>query len=314
MDVERLAQVIWRQRWVMVIGLLIALAGAYVATFKPGTLIYRQQAQWSSDSTLLVTQAGFPWGRTTLPSTAIPGGETPASAAAAALTASSSNAPSFADPTRFFNLAILYSSMVESDQVRNLIPQNYRTSGKVTAVAQSIGANGNILPLPLVNVTATGPSALAARALDQQAIAAFETYLASQQQANRISAKERVTVTTLNTPSNGSEVSGPGLLPGIAVLVLVLVVSLLVARKLEDRNGLRVYQGGVAAPIADLDAVHVTNGHDTPVGPAASNGHPTANGHGATVPVPAAASETLAGLASPLRRARTSASWTDQAV
>src|SRR5436190_10665171 len=105
MDIALYMRVMWRFRRLMVTGLILAFALAFLSYVKvsPGghpTMTYRSDEQWISYSTLFVTQQGFPWGRSVISSSSP--GETPAQKAQAR------DAEQFADPGRFASLAVLY--------------------------------------------------------------------------------------------------------------------------------------------------------------------------------------------------------------
>ena len=64
MDMGLISAVLWRYKWLVAAGLIIAI-GLAALVFKRAPNTYR------SSSTLIVTKAGFPWGRATeAPSTA----------------------------------------------------------------------------------------------------------------------------------------------------------------------------------------------------------------------------------------------------
>ena len=66
MDFRLYARVIWRFKWVVMLGLIVAvgLAGlSVVKVGKGGKIAYRQAELWASTARLGVTQQGFPWGR-----------------------------------------------------------------------------------------------------------------------------------------------------------------------------------------------------------------------------------------------------------
>src|SRR4051794_39837690 len=125
MELERHLGVLWRHRILLGISLLIGVTLAFLAAYKVPDMSRRGTEVFSSTSTVMVTQSGFPWGRVILPSsaavsgaTAIPptAGQTPA---AKPKTAGSDGAQvDFADPGRFSNLATVYSILTKSDAIR----------------------------------------------------------------------------------------------------------------------------------------------------------------------------------------------------
>ena len=65
MDLQLYFRVLWRFRFLMAIGLLAALAlsALSLVSVGPSGVSYRQQEVWSSSAKLLVSQDGFPEGR-----------------------------------------------------------------------------------------------------------------------------------------------------------------------------------------------------------------------------------------------------------
>src|SRR5262245_9931039 len=127
MNLGRHFSVMWRFKGIMALGVLFGFALAIFAAFHVPDMTRRGTEQWQSQSDILVTQRGFPWGRVTLPEQAI----TPGAAQAGATTGSGTdtqrnngNGLQFADPGRFSSLALLYSLIAYSDQVRQLLPQH----------------------------------------------------------------------------------------------------------------------------------------------------------------------------------------------
>src|SRR4051812_39270956 len=94
-DIALWARVVWRFKWISAAGLLLACVLAVLSTarvsFAGGKpqFRYRTPVIYTADARILVTQAGFPWGRTILPS----GSPTD--------TSTTGTTPSYADPSRF---------------------------------------------------------------------------------------------------------------------------------------------------------------------------------------------------------------------
>ena len=69
MDLARHAGVLWRYRWVTAGGILLGIVLAVLASYQVTTsgLEPRGSSTYTSESQLLVTQVGFPEGRSVLP-------------------------------------------------------------------------------------------------------------------------------------------------------------------------------------------------------------------------------------------------------
>jgi hypothetical protein len=144
---------------------------------------YRQDVTYGSNEILLVTQQGFPEGRSVLPLTPTGNGTT----------------PSFADPSRFSSLAAFYAYFANSDAVVASAARHLgRTPGKFIASPVLFDSNGNASVEPLLQIQGLGTSPTLAKQYAQAGSAAFRRYLGTQQVLAGIPPSQRVLVTTLN--------------------------------------------------------------------------------------------------------------------
>src|ERR1044072_2187774 len=109
MNLARHISVLWRFRAIVGLGLLLGIVMAFLAASNVPSMEPRGVEQWSSDSSIFVTQEGFPWGRVTLGDTTVPG-------MPSAETSGGDSKTPFADPARFSNLALLYANIVQAGQ------------------------------------------------------------------------------------------------------------------------------------------------------------------------------------------------------
>src|SRR4051794_7841540 len=105
MDLSRHAAVLWRFRTVTACGLLLGVVLAVLASYRPvwasgPDLVPRGRETWTAQSSLLVTQEGFPEGRVVLPESR-PGSDRPAQPTSSA---GATGRVEFADPSRFMVL------------------------------------------------------------------------------------------------------------------------------------------------------------------------------------------------------------------
>ncbi|MEP6893356.1 MAG: hypothetical protein ABI927_06200, partial [Gaiellaceae bacterium] len=139
MDLALYARVIWRFRLIAGAGILLALL---LAVFSVGTpklkggslaISHRQQQQWTSTSTIWVTQAGFPLGRSVYDQYIQTG-------TAKDLTSVSK----FSDPSRFSGLATLYAALVQADGVRRIMLRSGPIDGFVGSSQPTLAGNSSI--------------------------------------------------------------------------------------------------------------------------------------------------------------------------
>ncbi len=199
MDLKLFARVIWRFRYLVGGALVLGLVLAYATYAQSGG-----QERWTSESSLLVTQRGFPWGRVAIPVEATPviepGGEP------------EPFTPEYADPSRLTSLATLYAQLAESDQVRALvIADGGLEPGALIDARPIVGGANDDESLPLIAVTTVAGTAEGSLQLTQRVSDAFKQYLLAEQERNEIPPDQRVRVDVVKQP--GSEV------PGVATLV-----------------------------------------------------------------------------------------------
>jgi hypothetical protein len=193
MDLRLFARVIARFKWVVIAGTILALALAVLSYVKVGIgsgglkVTYRSPQIWASRSTLLLTQPGLPWGRSTYPSLPVDSSGRPII---------TTNTPQYADTSRFASLTSFYSEIANSDAVRARMA-GVPGSIQAAPIADPITQN----PLPFLQFTGLGPSAKDAAIAADRGIKAFLGYLRDQQTANAIPLNQRVTIEVVNRPA-----------------------------------------------------------------------------------------------------------------
>ena len=195
MDLQLYARVLWRFKFIVLLGLLLALALSLLSTVRVTSdgIKYRDQELWSSTMRLLVTQSGFPEGRLYAQEPPKPG-EDPATTPPIG---TQSGIP-VVDPGRFNNLAILYAELATSDPVRLLMRRDGPVRGQIVATALRDDRSGTLLPmidLAAISTSPRGAIALALRSAD-----ALNRFIARQQRANNVPAADRVVVQTIEQP------------------------------------------------------------------------------------------------------------------
>jgi hypothetical protein len=250
MNLYRHLSVLWRGRVIIALGLIVAIAMAILAMFKVSIdggpkLTYRKAETWAHSTKLLITQPGFPWGRSVLPSTG--DAQTPGSTEQVAPAVDAKGRKvQFADPSRFAYLAWIYSHFLMGDQVRQMLP--HRPVG-MDILASPLTAGGNLSAgaLPLIGLTTQATTERDAARLNDEATAALETYLREQQTRSRTPTSDRVVVTVVDRPA-------PALLkghsPDLGVIAFLLVMGAVVA-VVYLRENLRLHRAQVAAGLVE---------------------------------------------------------------
>jgi hypothetical protein len=237
MDIRHHLRILARSRKLLIAGILIGAVASILTTFKvtPSGIEWRSAATFTSDSRLFLTQHGFPWGRAVLP---VPDPTVENSDGGAPGPKAIRN---FADAARFGELAVIYSYIAQSDQVRDLIePRAIADQVQVTWVQNPATHQ----PLPLLEVVTNANSAPRAKALNEAVIGALRRYLARNVRANQVPAGDRVTIDVLNPPKSGTILTGRSI-TGPVMLFLLSVVLTLIA--VYVRENLRITGAGPAA-------------------------------------------------------------------
>jgi hypothetical protein len=225
MNLRRHAAILWRYRFIVAGSFILAVTMAVLAVCQVnGTkLSWRAQETFSSTSTLLVTQHGFPEGRILLGDPTQPLDQEKQTGA--------DKSEQFGDPNRFSSLAVVYSYFAQSEQVRAIM-RPVPKPDQVIVTPVTAGPNQSVLPL--LTLTTTANSALDAKQLNRSAISALTTYLGDQQKQGKVARDNRVELQTLNPPSTPIVTIGRSKTPAIVAFVLVMAAGLALAYCLDN--------------------------------------------------------------------------------
>ena len=191
MNLRRHLSILWRFRFIMVGGVLLGIALGILALFQVNSngLSWRATQTWSSQSTLYITQPGFPDGRVVL------GGGDPN----VPLEQQPNRGEQFADPSRFANLAVVYSTFIQSDRVRAMMKPT-PAPGQITMTPVPAAMNST-QTLPIANLMTQAMDPATAKELNASAIKALGEFLEDEQIRNKIPEDNRVRIEVLNPPS-----------------------------------------------------------------------------------------------------------------
>jgi hypothetical protein len=224
-DLDRLVQSILRHRLVAVAGVAAAVVLAFLSymsvnPFRSPILEHRKEAFWASAVTLQVTQAGFPEGRVTVPTSA--------------------------DPGRLVGLAQLYTKLVNTDPVRKRMQK---------PIYGSLSTEQLLTPqqdaLPLLKLTAVSRSgARSVRRVRNQA-AAFASFILANQAQSKVPTRQRVELHLVSGPTNPRVVSPPSKTLPVLVFLSMLTATIALVLVLENRRR------GREAHVSDIgDVLH----------------------------------------------------------
>jgi len=225
--------------------------------------------EWSAESSIFVTQTGFPWGRVTLGDATVPG-------LPSTDTSQQDNSKTpFADPARFANLALLYANLAQSDEVRGTLPGHPSRDQIEPRVLDATGGGTSFLPI--IKLTVFAGSADGAVTLNKKAIASLRDYIERNQRQTDppTPANERIRLDVINEPVGAALVSGYSLAIPMLVLLLCVLGAVAAAHILENLRP----REAVGMP-ADFDPELFVNDPEYAV-PAEPEGHAHRNGHAA---------------------------------
>ena len=223
MNLARHAGVLWRFRAVTAGGLLLGLILALLASYQvgPSGIKKRGTSVYSSTSSVLVTQPGFPEGRSVFPATPPP----TSTSETGEVVVTPPNRLEFADPGRFPNLAELYAQLATSDQVRTRI-KSQPNPAQITALAMPNASGSQILPV--IQFTTTAPNAEGALSLNKETADALRGLIADQQAENKVPSNQRIELPTLNAASPPALIAGPSHTGAILALLLSIIGTIAV--------------------------------------------------------------------------------------
>jgi hypothetical protein len=175
----------------MLLGTILAITLSFLSyftvSFDRQSISPRKQELWRAESTIFLTQPGFPAGRTEQPLVLrkIGGEVTPV--------------PKYAEPGRFAGLAALYARLANSDRVRQRTARDHGPlKGDYVAAPVADTTYGAASPLPMITMIGTGPTGRDALQVTAGATETFLAYFAEEQDAAEIPVNQRVQLRIVN--------------------------------------------------------------------------------------------------------------------
>jgi hypothetical protein len=239
MDVLAYARVIRRQWIVVIVGLAVAQALALLAVVRVSGdgLEYRSPPIYAARSTLLVTQEGFPWGRSGLTERR-----------------DGVDVPVFADPGRMEYLASLYSELARNS--RAVVAQIER-GGKLPQGAYNVAPvtapDGRALPI--IEVIGLSESPADAVIFSNRVAEGLRRYIHLNQEASDTAPTDRIQLPVQTRASAAEVFQGVKLTRPLLIFLLGSIVTLVVAftRDNMQRPGTPGTGGG---EVEKLEATH----------------------------------------------------------
>ena len=254
MDLHLFFGVLARHKTLLLRGLVLAAVLAALTYGTPSLsrgphLVPRGQETWQSQSQVLITFPGFPYGRTQV--------APPATSKAS----SSSTAP--ASPgfqTNLASLGIVFANLANGDALQSQLRSG--SPRDATVRAQPVYDPNSGLPQPFVDLIATGPTGRSAAALAARAATNLQAYIARQQSLAYIPADERIELELIQTASKPQLTQGHKIT--LAVLVFLAVLTAVVSLAFLLENGSRSQAAGRQAVVSATNGVNGSHGETPP--------------------------------------------------
>jgi hypothetical protein len=212
METPKYLQILSAYKWLLVFGLLVAIAAGFFAgfTFRDGQIVSRAQQTWLASTTVLLDAS-----RTTLFQSEIvaPAPATPDAVIPETIT---QNLP---------DLALIYAYLAASEEIKNRVEADvgvFSDEETITAVSRTTQPSGNEqfpgrLSLPILDIVGVAETPERAEDISRAANEEFQNYIQQRQDEQELAEDVRVSLTTLEEKA---AVEGDGSNPAIPVIVV----------------------------------------------------------------------------------------------
>ena len=196
----------------------------------PDGISRRGAPTYQAEATVLVTQSGFPWGRSTFDQVIPVRGSTPI--------------PRFSDPSRFQYLATLYATLAYGDEVHQLVRRKFglppvapkdEVPGKDPSSRRAPAHAADSTPLPTVTIAGLGPTPKRAMTVANVAMESLRSVIRQQQNRAGIAADSRVELQVVGTPRFATVVKPNRPTTAVMMFLLGLMLTVVGAFIAESR-------------------------------------------------------------------------------
>ena len=247
MDLGVYLRVFWRFRVLVSVGLILAITLTLLSVTRVSlaggvpSVEYREQQQWTSSSTVFITQPGFPLGRSIYDDFIQLGGSTSG--------VPPTQIPRYSDPNRFGSYANVLSRLASSDGVRDIMLRDGKLSGGIAA--RPVTLADTVSTLPLVEVLGIAATPKAALNMAQRGTLALIEFVKRQQQLARIPKDKRIELQVINRPQTAQLTVGRSMTRPAFIFFALLSAVIALTFVLENlRPRVRVVQASEREPQA----------------------------------------------------------------
>ena len=216
MDLPVYLRVLWLYKWLLAVGLILAIVPGFAAgfTIKDGALESRSEKTYTAAATVLVSSKSNPLFQAEIPGQQLTEGVT---------------APT---PVDLSQATVVYAYLVSGSEIRSTVEEEVGELSdveKVTALRRTTQPTGDEqfpgrLTLPVLNIIGTAATPARAEEISVAANAAFQQYVTAQQEAQAVEESNRIQLTTL---TENAAIEGENSNPLIPVVITALGVFLI---------------------------------------------------------------------------------------
>jgi hypothetical protein len=249
METPKYLLVLWKSKWLLLVGLVVAIAGGMIAgfTLEDGQLVPRTEQSYRASTTVIVSSNTQPMYQAVIPGQEIVEGQT------------------LATDVDLASKAILYAYLVSGIEMRQGVEAqigNLAETEDLTALRRTTQPSGDEnfpgrYTLPIIDVVGASLSPSRAEDISRTATDLFMAQVVAEQEAAAVPADERVTMTVLDQgPAVAEEGSNP-LIPvvvtALGIFLLFVVAAFIIAGAKSSRAAKRAAAEAAEAPSEPID-------------------------------------------------------------
>jgi capsular polysaccharide biosynthesis protein len=251
MDMSRFFSVLWRSKWLVVTGLVVAVLASLTAGFRVenGSMEPRAESSFTAATLVMLSGAGIPLYQAESPGQALTNGTT---------------APREQNLSK---AAVMYAYIISGSSIRDDVTRQVgplSASESISAVQRTTQPSGSErfpgrLDLPIIEIHGTAASPERAVQLAETATASFHSFVAQQQEAAKLAPEARVELANIQdaavTENNVSNTVAPLIAVGAGTFLafIALIFILDNARRTRRRRIRRAADETSTIHALDLD-------------------------------------------------------------
>ncbi|CAN5276053.1 hypothetical protein BH11ACT2_BH11ACT2_17030 [soil metagenome] len=251
MDIPKYLLVMWSYKWLLLVGLVLAIVAGLLAAFTlvDGRIESRAAHSYTAGATVLVSSPTQPLYQAEVPGQTIKQGETAAT------------------PRDLTSSAVIYAYLISGTATQEAVEAKIgklADDETITAVQRTTQPSGSEafpgrLTLPILEVVGASSSPARAELIARTANEVFQQAVVQQQDAEKLAASDRVILTTIDSPvaveDQGSNPAIPVLVTAIGVFLAFIALTFVLYNVRLNRAKRTAKKGQPAAHSDEFDAL-----------------------------------------------------------